>query len=421
MRIIEITRLGFKNLRLHKLRASLTALGIIFGVGAVISMLSIGEGAKWEALEQIRLLGIQNITVRSVKPPEEENRAASDSQSRTYGIRKDEPRNLLDTVSTITMAVPIKQRQEEVRYSDRKMQARVVGTTPAYTKILNLTTDSGRFFSYFDEEKFKKVCVIGQAVRRQLFRFIHPLGRKIKIGDQWFTVIGVMEDKSVTGKGGIVKVHDLNRDIYIPYRTMQKRFGPFTVTVTASSFDAVNIDVDELILRVDDEKNIESSANVVRRFFGNRHKRTDWEVIVPLDLLRQSERTQRIFSIVIGSIAGISLLVGGIGIMNIMLATVTERTAEIGVRRAMGARKRDIIYQFLVETVVLSVSGGMLGIVFGVLGAKAVSYFAEMRTMVTFVALVIAFTISVVVGIVFGLYPANKAANMDPIEALRHE
>jgi putative ABC transport system permease protein len=421
MRVLEITRLGFKNLRLHKLRATLTALGIIFGVGAVVSMLSIGEGAKWEALQQIKLLGIQNVTVRSIKPPEEQENKGSQSDSRTYGIRSDEPFHILQTIPAVTMAVPMKERREDVRYRDRKTEARIVGTTPEYLNILNLETESGRFFNSFDGEKFKKVCVIGQAIKRELFQFIHPIGKKIRVGGQWLTVIGVMEDKSIRGKGGAIKVHDLNRDIYLPYKTMLKRFGPFIVTITSSSFNAENVDVDELILQIDNERNIEYAANAIRRFFENRHDKSDWEIIVPLELMRQSQRTSRIFSIVIGSIASISLLVGGIGIMNIMLATVTERTAEIGIRRAMGARRKDIIYQFLIETVVLSVSGGVIGITIGVVGAKAVSYFAEMRTIVTFIALLVAFTISVMVGIVFGMYPANKAANMNPIEALRYE
>ena len=421
MRILEITKLGFKNLRLHKLRAILTALGIIFGVGAVISMLSIGEGAKWEELQQIRLLGIENITVRSVKPAQDKENKGTEDASRAYGIKMREPDSILKTISTITMAVPVKEKRENVRYSDRKMEARIVGTTPDYIKILNLKIDSGRFFNDFDEQEYKKVCVIGQDVKRQLFRFINPINQKIRISDQWFTVIGVIEDKSIKGKGGGVKVHDLNKDIYIPYNTMTKRFGVLTVIATVSSFSAEAVDVDELILKVDKEENIEFTANNIRRFFQKRHDKPDWEIVVPLELMRQSQRTSRIFSIVIGSIASISLLVGGIGIMNIMLATVTERTAEIGVRRAIGARKKDITYQFLIETVVLSLSGGIMGIIVGIAGAKAVSYLADMRTIVTFIALLVAFTISVLVGIVFGMYPARKAANMNPIEALRYE
>jgi len=421
VRVLEITKLGFKNIRLHKLRAMLTALGIIFGVGAVISMLSIGEGAKWEALQEIKLLGIQNITVRSVEPSQDNNDKGTQDGSRSYGIKRDDPQNLLEIVRSITMAVPLKLKRENVRYRDRRTEARIVGTTPGYPKILNLRTEYGRFFNDFDTGEFKKVCVIGQAVQRELFRFIHPINKQIRISDQWFTVIGVMEDKSIKGKGGTIVAYDLNMDIYIPYTTMVRRFGPFTVTVTSSSFSAVSVDVDELILKIDDERNVDDSAKLIRRFFENRHDKKDYEIIVPLDLMRQKQRTSRIFSIVIGSIASISLLVGGIGIMNIMLATVTERTAEIGVRRAMGARQKDIIHQFLIETVVLSVSGGVMGILVGVIGARMVSYLANMRTIVTFVALLVAFTISVLVGIVFGMYPANKAANMNPIEALKYE
>ena len=420
-RILEIIRLGIRNIVLHKLRSFLTTLGIIFGVAAVISMLAIGEGAKWEALQQIELLGVQNITVRSVKPPQASERAGSGDTSLSYGLTEDDRQHVADTVELVEEIVPIKEVRYPVHYGDQQMDARVVGTTPEYTNIINFHVGQGRFIAKLDNEMAKKICVIGADVKRELFGYEHPIGKLIRIGQQWFEVVGIMEDKALRGATGMVKVHNLDRDIYIPYETARKRFGDWLIIVQTGSREAEMVEVTELIIRIRDTALIPRAAWMVQRILAKNHPRTDYEVIIPQALLEQRKRTIRTYNNVLVLIGSISLLVGGIGIMNIMLATVTERTREIGVRRAMGARRVDIVQQFLIETVVLSAVGGLVGIVVGVVIARLVEAFAHQKTIITFVAIAISAGISVGVGIVFGLHPAIKAARMDPIEALRYE
>jgi putative ABC transport system permease protein len=420
-RILEIIRLGIRNIVLHKLRSFLTTLGIIFGVAAVISMLSIGEGAKWEALQQIELLGVQNVTVRSVKPPQTSNRAASSDSSLAYGITEEDRRHIIDTITLAEDIVPIKEVRKPVFYGERTMDARVVGTVPEYTEVINFHVGKGRFITDLDNELFSPVCVIGADVKRELFGYEHPIGKHILIGQQWFEVVGLMEDKAITGTSGTIKVHNLDRDIYIPYETARKRFGDLVVIATSSSYQGEIVEVTELIIRIRETALIKRAAWMVQRVLAAAHQHTDYDVIIPQALLEQRKRTIRAYNNVLVLIGSISLLVGGIGIMNIMLATVTERTREIGVRRAMGARRRDIVQQFLIETVVLSAVGGLVGIVLGVVIAHLVQAFAHQKTIVTALAIVISAGISVAVGIVFGLHPAIKAARMDPIEALRYE
>jgi putative ABC transport system permease protein len=421
-RVLEIIRLGIRNIVLHKLRSFLTTLGIIFGVAAVISMLAIGEGAKWEALQQIKLLGVQNITIRSVKPPEASQLSASNSSSVAYGLTELDRQHLAATLETAEQIVPVKEVRKPVLYADRKLETRVVGTVPEYTSIINFHVGKGRFISALDNEQVKKVCAIGAGVARELFGYEDPIGQQIRIGTQWFQVVGIMEDKPIGGgAGGTVKVHNLDRDIYIPYETARRRYGDETVLLSTSSFSREVVEISELIIRIRDAALIPRAAWVTERVLATRHPKTDYEVIIPQALLEQRQRTIRTYNNVLVLIGSISLLVGGIGIMNIMLATVTERTAEIGVRRAMGARRRDIVQQFLIETVVLAAVGGAVGIFLGVLIANLVRAFAAQKTIVTALAIVMSAGISIAVGIIFGLHPAVKAARMDPIEALRYE
>jgi putative ABC transport system permease protein len=420
-RILEIIRLGIRNIVLHKLRSFLTTLGIIFGVAAVISMLAIGEGAKWEALQQIELLGVQNITVRSVKPPEVSQRAASEDNSMAYGLTEEDRRHLQDTVQLAEEIVPVKQVRKPVLYGDKTLDARVVGTVSGYPDIINFHTGKGRFICPLDESQARKVCVIGADVQRELFGYEYPIGKQIRIGQQWFEVVGIMEDKAISGTSGTIKVHNLDRDIYIPYQAARRRFGDWTVVASTGSWQAEIVEISELIIRIHDAMLIPRAAWMIQRVLAKRHPRTDYEVIIPQALLEQRKRTIRTYNNVLVLIGSISLLVGGIGIMNIMLATVTERTAEIGVRRAMGARRRDIVQQFLLETIVLAAVGGLVGIAIGVVIAHLVQAFANQKTIVTLLAIVISAGISIGVGIVFGLHPAIKAARMDPIEALRYE
>ena len=417
--------IALRNLRLHKVRSMLTMLGIIFGVGAVIAMLSIGEGARWEILQQINLLGIENVSIRSVKPPEKTRRAEqAENQSfiLQYGLRRKDASHIEAVCPGIEMLVPMRDVRKNVWYGDRRMDARVVGTTPSYANALNFNIHRGRFICDYDMFRKARVCVIGGEVARRLFGFKDPLGEHLKLGEQWYLVIGIMENRGQAGGGPqAISAHDVNKDIYIPLRSAFSRFGTLSISRRSGTFEAVDVELDEILVHMKDPESVDTNASLIRAILERSHEDEDYEIIVPRELLRQREQAQRIFNIVMISIATISLLVGGIGIMNIMLASIIERTREIGIRRAVGAKRRDIIRQFLTETVVLSGTGGIIGILLGIIGAKMVSAFAGLTTIVAVNFLFIAFTISVAIGITFGMYPARKAAFMDPIQALRYE
>jgi len=264
----------------------------------------------------------------------------------------------------------------------------------------------------------KNVCVLGEGIAKKLFTYMDPLGKEVKIGPDYYTVVGIMEQRAVVKKEG---QENLNLDIYMPLSTARERYSDLNIKLTSGTMEAEKVELKQITVRVNDVENVSITAKIIRHMLKRFHKKVDYEIIVPLELLHQAEKTKRIFNIVLGSIAAISLLVGGIGIMNIMLASVTERTREIGIRRALGAKRRDIILQFLVETIVLSAGGGVVGLIIGVVTPRLVTYFADMRTIVTPWSLILAFGISAAIGVIFGLYPASRAANMAPIEALRHE
>ena len=395
----------------HKLRSLLTMLGIIFGVSAVIAMLSIGAGAKKEALDQIRLLGMNNVIIRS--QPVESTEDESGTVVEARGLTIDDARSLHVLNPLVERSVPQKEIQEmRTSHGSDEVGATLVGSMPDLQDVLNLGTAGGNFFNYTDVHEARRVCVLGHSIKRQLFYFENAVGEQVKIGNLWFTVAGVAEPKPrSTGRGGAGD-RDMNMDVYIPLTTMMHRFDS----------DPKDPDVDQIILNISDEERIKEAANLARALLDLRHKQMeDYRITVPEELLRQSQSTQRIFNIVMGAIAGISLLVGGIGIMNIMLATILERTREIGIRRAMGATRNDILGQFLIEAVLLSFSGGLIGILIGFLMTKAISSYAHWQTIIHVGSILLAFGVSASVGIIFGLYPARKAARLDPIEALRYE
>ncbi|MFQ6092959.1 MAG: ABC transporter permease [bacterium] len=411
MNLRESLGVGWEGLFAHKLRSFLTMLGIIFGVAAVIAMLSIGEGAKREALEQIKLMGMNNILIQDAGLEEKELAEAREKQSR--GLTRADARAIEAICPMVEVAAPQKEEDFDIRLGSKTVKATVVGTVPPYPWVLNFHPRRGSFITPSDMAEHRRVSVLGNAIKRELFPFEDPVGKRVKLGDTWFTVIGVMEDKNiVAGKAGALAVRNLNRDVYIPITTAFKRF----------KHEPMESEVDQITVKVRDAAKIREAANIIKNILDRRHHGVeDYQIIIPEELLRASQRTQRIFNIVMGAIAGISLLVGGIGIMNIMLATVLERTREIGVRRAIGARQRDILGQFLIEAVVLSFSGGAVGIALGVFMTKVVTLYAGWKTVVSLGAIGVAFGVSAGVGMIFGIYPARKAARLDPIEALRYE
>jgi putative ABC transport system permease protein len=418
---VRAVRLGVSSLLLHKLRSLLTTLGVLFGTSSVIAMLAIGEGASEEAQEQIRQLGSQNVILRSIKPRED---FATGSQQTTrvvtYGLTDEDLSRVQETFPAVANVVPAREIYEEVRRLDRAMNPRVLATLPVYRDVTGRVVAEGRFLTWKDEESVANVCVLTDGVARYLFPFQSPLGQQVRIGGDYYTVVGTLLDRVRTSDDA-ARVTQATAEVFIPLETGRKWYGGMQVKIRAGSREMEEVDLHEIVVSVDKPENVPLVANAAREMLGRYHKQADWEAVVPLELLEKAERTKRIFNIVLGSIASISLLVGGIGIMNVMLATVTERTREIGIRRALGAKRRHIVTQFLVECVVLSVGGGLFGVALGLLIPILVEHFAEMRTIVTPVAPLLAFMISAGVGVIFGLYPAWRAANMDPVEALRHE
>jgi putative ABC transport system permease protein len=418
--LLRTIRTGIHSLMLHKLRSMLTTLGVLFGTSSVISMLAIGEGASYEAQEQIKLLGSQNVILRSVKPPDNPN-SSSNSRVITYGITDADFQRIEQTFPGVGHVVPVRMLQQEIRVADRALNPRLMATTPLYQEVTGRLLWEGRFISKEDERNLSNVCVLGTEVARYLFPFESALGQRVKIGSDYFTVVGTLAPRISQSGTPAAPGTEVTGEIFIPFQTARQWFGKLQVKRRAGSRTMEQVDLHEVVIEVTDPKSVPYVAAATREMLQRFHKTPDYEVVVPLELLARAEETKRIFSIVLGSIAGISLLVGGIGIMNVMLATVTERTREIGIRRALGAKRRDIVTQFLVETVCLSVGGGLMGVALGLAIPLVVEHFADMRTIVTLSAPVLAFTISAGTGVLFGIYPAWRAAAMDPVEALRHE
>ncbi len=436
MKEIENFRIGLAELKSNKLRTSLTMLGIIFGVGAVIAMLSIGEGARQETLEQIELMGTNNIIIKEKNVTVSQGEKSKAAFSPKLNLHDGE--SIKELNPFVEKVTPQRESINNITYKSNIIEAKIIGTSDDYPYAYNSQLAAGTFFKKHHLQDYSNVCVIGSGVKEKLFKFENPINKEIKIHDLWFKIIGVIASKNVSASGiENLGLRDFNNDIYIPITTMifkMKKYVPesngtlnmgnivffFDFGNFAQNYDRTSIN--QLTIKIKKDAPIKKAADLIKRIMERKHYGVaDYEVIIPEQLLAQKQKTQKIFNIVMGAIAGISLLVGGIGIMNIMLANILERTKEIGIRRALGATKHDVLYQFMYEAVVISIVGGVLGIITGFILTSLITGYAEWRTIITPFSILLAFVVSVAVGLVFGIYPAKQAAEKDPIESLRYE
>jgi putative ABC transport system permease protein len=406
----ETLHTALANLGRHKMRTSLTMLGMVFGVGAVIAMLSIGAGAEQKALESIGRLGLRNVIVRAkeVKPDERQ-----ELRKKSLGVSLRDGDAILEAVAATELVLPkVEVKPYQIIAPGAKTKGRVLGISHRYREVAGVPLAEGRFFDARDELEHAQVCLIGPEVRRNLFGYGAAIGRQLKVNDVWLEVIGVLSDDASLAGGNASAGESTARQIWIPVSTAMRKFDR----------DPLDAPVDELLVTVKEGTSTRRTARVIEPLLERLHGGADdYEVVVPEALLEQSRQTQRIFNVVMGSIAGISLLVGGIGIMNIMLASVLERTREIGVRRAIGATQRDIRAQFVVESFAISLLGGVAGIVIGIVLARIVAAYAGWPTVITIWSLLLSTGVSITVGLVSGIYPAARAAELNPVEALRYE
>ncbi len=431
--------IAVEALSANRLRALLTSLGLIFGVASVISMLSIGKGAEEEILNQLKLLGANNIIIKPVIEQEEgsleeENEKLKEKERFSPGLSLQDVKVIKKVIPHVAMVIPEVVYESLVIRSGMKRSVKLVGVSPDYFRTSGIELDKGNRFSDYHQENVAPVCVIGAGIKAKFFPKEEPVGKKIKCGQIWLTVIGVARDRKVTDRD-IAKlgIRNYNMDIYAPISTVILR-SKNRALVTQDDIlknsrrrnneegDKNYNQLDQVTVKVSETKYMSAVANVLNRMLQRLHNQVvDYEIILPLALLEQEQRSKRIFNIVLGAIASISLLVGGIGIMNIMLASVLERIKEIGVRLAVGATSRDIVMQFLFESITIGISGGLIGIIVGYLLSFSIEQFSGIITIITPFSVIISLLVSVTVGLVFGILPARKAAEQDPIVSLRYE
>lgn len=434
--------IALDSLVANRLRSFLTALGIIFGVGAVIAMLAIGRGAKEEIMNQMKLVGVNNIVIKPVledKKDEDEKaaqgkNAEEEKKKFSKGLSLQDAHSILKMVPTVEAISPEMILDQDVIYSGKSKRLKMVGVEPAFFQLNNIGLSSGKMFNERQLGGGEGVCIIGAGVKRKFFISEDPLGKVIKCGQQWLKVIAVTDEKMISSATKQnLGIRDYNMDIYVPIRTTLVRYRNPAIRIEHRSWfedDGNNNNqntnqsvhqLDQLVVKVHQPEQLTASAGIISRMLKRRHSDVmDFEVSIPEQLLQQQQKTKDVFNIVLSAIAGISLLVGGIGIMNIMLASVLERTKEIGIRMALGAQKSDIVMQFLFEAVLISLCGGFIGIILGVLGAYIVDKVADIKTIISVISILLSFVLASSVGLIFGISPARKAANQNPIECLRH-
>jgi len=430
---------GMRTLTLHPMRSLLTILGIFIGVASVIWLMAFGEGISDAVQKQIESLGADNIIVRSIKPRDEGSRNNSQFVAH-YGLTRDDLSRLQETISTVKLAMPVRELRREFRFTDRRVDGRLVGCTPQYAPVTRLEVEQGRFLTDADMLQKSNVCVLGSEAARTLFPYEDPIGRSIGVDQMYYVVVGVTKSRAPSAAiGGSLDSQDFSKDVYLPITTLWSRIGDLVITFRQGAREAERVELNQITLQIAEVSQVMSTAEVVKATLRPYHKTEDFGVTVPLELLEQAKTTRLMLLILMIVIAGISLTVGGIGIMNITLATVTERTREIGIRRALGARRRDIARQFLIETTSMATTGGLTGIAGGLMCGPAVlglrrilerlipetveklpPVVRDIQPQIVPWSIPLAFGISVSVGIAFGLYPAIRASALDPIEALRH-